>query len=223
MNDKTDELVIESDESGLDNFLQVTSLGLANGCDFTNHAVYVTGVVTPESVAHYIRTIESFCDSGAQQITLIINSPGGCAYSGLAMYDYLAKMRASIPIVGIVMGACMSSASIILQGCTYRAITPSSKIMIHEAKMLTGGYQTHGEAIIDATETQVLNKAMAGIYETESCSKKPKNLAKSWLDLLVNGDRYLSAEMSVSLGLCDAVEYKYTKRKKVNVQKKCKK
>ena len=67
-----------------------------------------------------------------KDIALYINSPGGAAYAGLAIYDVIQHIRPEVSTVCVGMG--MSAAAMILCGGApgKRLSLPSAKVMIHQ-------------------------------------------------------------------------------------------
>jgi ATP-dependent Clp protease protease subunit len=65
-------------------------------------------------------------------IQLYINSPGGLAYAGMAIYDVMQHVRCEVSTTCVGMG--MSAAAMILCGgaAGKRFAVPSAKIMIHQ-------------------------------------------------------------------------------------------
>ena len=80
-----------------------------------------------------------------KEINLIINSDGGDAYHGFAIYD--AIKLCSVHVKGIVIGMACSAASYILQACDERVMTPHSVFMIHYG---TSGYNDNHPKIVRA-------------------------------------------------------------------------
>src|SRR5436189_2460181 len=67
-----------------------------------------------------------------QEISLYVNSPGGSAYAGMAIYDTMQFVKPDVRTVCTGMG--MSAAAMILCGGATgkRAALPNAKIMIHQ-------------------------------------------------------------------------------------------
>src|SRR5256885_5499749 len=67
-----------------------------------------------------------------RDIHLYINSPGGVAYAGMAIYDVMQHVRCEVSTTCVGMG--MSAAAMILCGGALgkRFAVPSAKIMIHQ-------------------------------------------------------------------------------------------
>ena len=67
-----------------------------------------------------------------KDINLYINSPGGLAYGGMAIYDTMQHVRCDVATICVGMG--MSAAAMILCGGAEgkRFALPSAKLMIHQ-------------------------------------------------------------------------------------------
>jgi ATP-dependent Clp protease, protease subunit len=67
-----------------------------------------------------------------RDIQLYVNSPGGLAYAGMAIYDVMQHVRCEVSTTCVGMG--MSAAAMILCGGApgKRYAVPSAKIMIHQ-------------------------------------------------------------------------------------------
>lgn len=74
-----------------------------------------------------------------RDIHLYINSPGGLAYGGMAIYDVMQHVRCEVSTICVGMG--MSAAAMILCGGApgKRLALPSAKIMIHQGSAGTRG------------------------------------------------------------------------------------
>ncbi|HET9728486.1 MAG TPA: ATP-dependent Clp protease proteolytic subunit [Acidimicrobiia bacterium] len=74
-----------------------------------------------------------------RDIHLYINSPGGSAYAGMAIYDVMQHVRCEVSTICVGMG--MSAAAMILCGGATgkRLALPSAKIMIHQGTAGTRG------------------------------------------------------------------------------------
>ena len=74
-----------------------------------------------------------------RDISLYINSPGGLAYGGMAIYDVIQHIRPDVSTVCVGMG--MSAAAMVLCGGApgKRLALPSARIMIHQGNAGTRG------------------------------------------------------------------------------------
>ena len=73
-----------------------------------------------------------------KEISLYVNSPGGSAYAGMAIYDTMQHVKPDVKTICLGMG--MSAAAMILCGgaAGKRFALPNAKIMIHQG---SGGFR----------------------------------------------------------------------------------
>ena len=116
--------------------------------------------ITEESAATFIvnlKLLQKVCKD-EDEITILINSEGGDLTSAFAIYDTIKL--SPIHIKGIVVGNASSAASMILQACDTRLITPNSYLMLHLGEEYTGGsvstkrawdkkYEEDGDMMVD--------------------------------------------------------------------------
>src|SRR4029077_12138847 len=96
-----------------------------------------------------------------RDIYLYINSPGGIAYGGMAIYDVMQHVRCEVSTICVGMG--MSAAAMILCGGATgkRLALPSAKIMIHQGSAGTRGAPRDME--IHLREVMATTRRMAEI------------------------------------------------------------
>jgi ATP-dependent Clp protease, protease subunit len=132
-----------------------------------------------------------------KDISLYINSPGGLAYGGMAIYDVMQHTQAEVSTICVGMG--MSAAAMILCGGARgkRFALPSAKIMIHQGSAGANGAPRDME--IHLREVLSTTKRMAQIIAHHS----GQSLAQVERD--IDRDYYLTAHEAVEYGLIDAV------------------
>src|SRR5690348_15990205 len=96
-----------------------------------------------------------------RELQLYINSPGGLAYAGMAIYDVMQHVRP--PVSTICVGMGMSAAAMVLSGGTpgKRFALPNARIMIHQGSAGTRGAPTDME--IQLREVLAITRRMAEI------------------------------------------------------------
>jgi ATP-dependent Clp protease protease subunit len=97
-----------------------------------------------------------------KDIQLYVNSPGGSAYAGLAIYDTMQFIKPDVATT--CCGIAMSAGSLILTGGAKgkRMSLPNSRILIHQP---SGGYQGQATDIqIHAKEAMELRRRLEEIY-----------------------------------------------------------
>jgi ATP-dependent Clp protease protease subunit len=132
-----------------------------------------------------------------KDITLYINSPGGVAYAGMAIYDVMQHVRCDVSTTCV--GMAMSAAAMVLCGGAKgkRFALPSSKVMIHQGQAGTRGAPTDME--IQLREVLSLSQRMAEIIAFHS--GKPVEDVKRDIDR----DYFMTPEQARSYGLIDEI------------------
>ncbi|HXC18938.1 MAG TPA: ATP-dependent Clp protease proteolytic subunit [Acidimicrobiales bacterium] len=132
-----------------------------------------------------------------RDISLYINSPGGLAYGGMAMYDVIQHIRPEVSTVCVGMG--MSAAAMVLCGGApgKRLALPSARIMIHQGNAGTRGAPSDME--IQLREVLSLTRRMAEIIAHHS----GRSVDEVMHD--IDRDHFMTAEEAVAYGLIDAV------------------
>ncbi|HUY17565.1 MAG TPA: ATP-dependent Clp protease proteolytic subunit [Acidimicrobiales bacterium] len=132
-----------------------------------------------------------------RDISLYINSPGGLAYGGMAIYDVIQHVRPDVSTICVGMG--MSAAAMVLCGGApgKRLALPSSRIMIHQGSAGTRGAPSDME--IQLREVLALTHRMAEIIAHHS--------GKSFDEVLrdIERDHFMTAEEAVAYGLIDGI------------------
>lgn len=154
----------------------------------------VTGPVSDrmaQSVATRALVLEQL--DPQRPITVMINSPGGSADSGFAIYDVLRFV--SPPIVTVVNGLCASAAILIgLAAEKNRRFTmPGSRFLIHQPS--TGAQGSASDLDITAREILKMRERYNRIIAERTGQDAEKVLEDARRDF------WLSAEESVKYGL----------------------
>jgi len=132
-----------------------------------------------------------------RDINLYINSPGGLAYGGMAIYDVIQHVRPDVSTICVGMG--MSAAAMVLCGGApgKRLALPSARIMIHQGAAGTRGAPSDME--IQLREVLSLTKRMAEIIAHHS--GRPVDEVMHDIDR----DYFMTADEAVAYGLIDSV------------------
>ncbi|GAC1453658.1 MAG: ATP-dependent Clp endopeptidase proteolytic subunit ClpP [Vulcanimicrobiaceae bacterium] len=161
--------------------------------------IFVTGPIDDDLANLVIAQLLFLEKSDADKdIDLYINSPGGSATAGLAMYDTMQLVRPDVAT--ICNGMAASAASILLTGGApgKRFALPKSKILIHQPSVgKIGGQATDIE--IQARDLIAMRRSVAQIYVDTTQQPIEKVLAD------IDRDRYLTAEEAKAYGLIDSI------------------
>jgi ATP-dependent Clp protease, protease subunit len=136
-------------------------------------------------------------DDPDKDISLYINSPGGSAYAGMAIYDTMQFVRPDIRTICVGIG--MSAAAMILAGgaAGKRCALPNSKLMIHQGSAGFRGAPVDIE--IQAREVLAMTRRMAEILARHT-SKPLEQVMKD-----IDRDRFMAPEEAVEYGLIDEI------------------
>ncbi|HUZ40002.1 MAG TPA: ATP-dependent Clp protease proteolytic subunit [Acidimicrobiales bacterium] len=132
-----------------------------------------------------------------RDINLYINSPGGLAYGGMAIYDVIQHVRPDVSTICVGMG--MSAAAMVLCGGApgKRLALPSARIMIHQGSAGARGAPSDME--IQLREALALTRRMAETIAHHS----GRSLDEVTHD--IDRDYFMTADEAVAYGLIDAV------------------
>jgi ATP-dependent Clp protease protease subunit len=132
-----------------------------------------------------------------KDIALYINSPGGLAYAGMAIYDVMQHVRPEVSTICVGMG--MSAAAMILCGgaAGKRFALPNARIMIHQGSAGARGAPSDME--IQLREVLATTRRMAEIISHHS------HRPLSDVERDIDRDNFMSAEQARDYGLVDEI------------------
>ena len=132
-----------------------------------------------------------------KDISLYVNSPGGSAYAGMAIYDTMQFVKPDVQTICIGMG--MSAAAMILTGgaAGKRCALPNAKVMIHQGS--AGFRGTPADIQIHAKEILEMTRRMAEIIARHS----DRDVDQVMRD--IDRDRFLTPEEAKEYGLIDEI------------------
>ncbi|MDQ3067610.1 MAG: ATP-dependent Clp protease proteolytic subunit [Actinomycetota bacterium] len=152
-----------------------------------------------DEIANVIAAQMLFLESEApdKDISLYINSPGGSAYAGMAIYDTMQYVKPDVATICVGMG--MSAAAMILAGGApgKRMALPNAKMMIHQGSAGFRGTPTDIE--IHAKEVLSMTRRMAEILAKHTSQP----IEQVMLD--IDRDRFMTPEEAVAYGLVDKI------------------
>lgn len=166
---------------------------------FNNREIFLTDVICCKSSAELIKQLMYLEKQSDDEIVMYINSPGGEVSSGLAVYDYIASMKA--PVRTVCIGTASSMGAILFLAGKTRQMLPHTRLMIHDPSFNRndiGGKKPHEIQ----HELDKLNEAREAIVKiiAEKTGKKVKDICKLTVD-----DTYYSAEEAVEFGLATEI------------------
>jgi ATP-dependent Clp protease protease subunit len=157
------------------------------------------GQEVDDQVANLIISQMLFLEASNNErdIYLYINSPGGVAYAGMAIYDVMQHVEPDVSTICCGMG--MSAAAMILAGgaAGKRFALPNSRIMIHQGSAGTRGAPSDME--IQLREVLALTHRMSEIIAHHT-GRPVEQVAQD-----IDRDHYMTAEEARDYGIIDDI------------------
>jgi ATP-dependent Clp protease, protease subunit len=136
-------------------------------------------------------------ESPDADVSLYVNSPGGSAYAGMAIYDAMQHIRPDVRTICFGMG--MSAAAMIVAGgaAGKRFALPNAKLMIHQG---SAGYRgTPADIDIAAREVLEMTRRMA-VNLARHTGRDVEDVLRD-----IDRDRFMTPDEAVAYGLVDEV------------------
>lgn len=169
--------------------------------DEKTNSIYMYGVIGESfwdegiTAGQVLRSLDSMRDN---RVTVYINSPGGQADEGVAIYNILRRHPGGVDTV--VDSLAASAASIIaLAGQSRRSMT-GSRWMIHRAMTIAIGNHEEMRAVAKVLETY--DTALSEIYSGYMGASKEEILQA------MTAETWYTSEEAVTAGLATAMEAK---------------
>ncbi len=138
--------------------------------------------------------VAAFLRTAKGEVVLIVNSPGGNAFEGLAVMDELARHGR---VTARVVGLAASAASVLIMGAKTIIMAPEAFLMLHE----TSGTAT-GTARALARSGEAIDKVDARIAAAYS---KRSGLPEDEIRAMMAAETWLTAAEAVEKGFADEV------------------
>lgn len=131
------------------------------------------------------------------EIEVRINSPGGIAYSGIAIYNVLENHKATKKVY--IDGLAASIASLVAMTGEDRRGRRGSTFMIHNPYTKAFGESKDLKKIVNSLEK--LEESMLDIY-----SSKNKKISREQIRTLMREETFLTAEEALALGFLTSID-----------------
>lgn len=182
----------EKDKKGLDAKIEEQFL--------KERKIFLWGGVDDDSAEIIVKKLLYLDSLNNDDITLVVNSPGGVISSGLAILDVMNSIKSDVSTYCMGQAASMGAVLLCAGAKGKRYISPSSRVMIHQP--LISGNMTGSASDLEIQSEEMerirenLNKVLA-----DASGKKLSQIEKD-----TDRDNFLSAEESVAYGLADSVK-----------------
>jgi ATP-dependent Clp protease protease subunit len=146
--------------------------------------------VTANRIAGALRAIGK-----DKPVDVLINSPGGDVFEGLAIYNLLREHKGEVRVK--VIGVAASIASVIAMAGDRVEIARSAFFMIHNSWVVAGGNRHQLREIADTLEP--FDRAMADTYAART------GLTDKSVGKLMDAETWINGEDAVADGFADAL------------------
>lgn len=134
--------------------------------------------------------------AGSNDIVINLNSPGGDAFDGIAIFNRLKRHEGKVTIH--VDGWACSAASVIAMAADELTMGLGSMMMIHEASNIVWG--TKSDMRKEADVLEELEEGIIDIYMTKA------NVTREEIREKVNAETWFSAKKAVEIGFANKAE-----------------
>lgn len=149
-------------------------------------------------VANIINAQLLYLDSVSNdEVTIIVNSPGGVCYDGLSIIDTMNWITSPVATQCVGMAASMGAVILSAGEKGRRSALEHSRVMIHQP--LGGARGQASDILIEAKQIEILKNELCGILAD--------NCGKTLDELIVDCDRdnWMIAEEAKQYGIIDDV------------------
>ena len=143
----------------------------------------------------FIRTISAMGE--LDEITILLNSPGGSVNDGVAIYNYLKRHKATVNIE--VLAEASSIASVILQAGDVRSVPKNALVMIHDPMSGLMGMFNSTELRSIAERLDIVRDSILPSYTDNNSA----NQSSEDIQALLAAETYMTGEQAVELGFAD--------------------
>ena len=159
--------------------------------------LFIWGMVDEKTARHCVDRLLYLDSLNNEEITFVINSPGGYVTAGFSIYDTMKEIKS--PISTVCSGLAASMGSILLSGGEKgrRLIQKHGRIMIHQP---SGGARGTS-ADIEITAHEILKtKELSAQLLADNCGQTFDKVMKDF-----NRDYWLGADEAVAYGIVDGI------------------
>ena len=137
-------------------------------------------------------------ENEAEDITVLLNSPGGSIQAGFMLIDTIRTLKCDVEIITIGLAASMGAMILMAGTKGKRKALPHAKIMLHQP---LGGAQIMQASDLEITVKEML-KTKKEIYEfISSCTGKTYNQVEKDCDR----DYWMDAKQAQDYGIIDSI------------------
>lgn len=174
-------------------YLDITSILFTQ-----NRIIFLNEAISDTFASDVIRQLLYLSTVSSEDITLVINSPGGSVTAGLAIYDTIKGLSCDVSTVCLGLAASMSAFLLAAGTKGKRYAMPNSEVMIH---------QVMGGASGQAVDVQIAAHRIG--LTKDNLNNLLANFTGQPLERIqldTDRDYFMSAEEAVEYGMVDGIK-----------------
>lgn len=174
-------------------YLDITSILFTQ-----NRIIFLNEAISDTFASDVIRQLLYLSTVSSEDITLVINSPGGSVTAGLAIYDTIKGLSCDVSTVCLGLAASMSAFLLAAGTKGKRYAMPNSEVMIH---------QVMGGASGQAVDVQIAAHRIG--LTKDNLNNLLANFTGQPLERIqldTDRDYFMSAEEAVAYGMVDGIK-----------------
>ncbi len=187
--------------------------------DYESDSIIIDSVLS-QKLIKYLLILDK--DRHEIPIKIYMDCRGGDVDPGFGIYDFIKTLKSKVHI--IVIGQCMSMASIILQAANKRIMSKNSCLMIHDGSLAIDAesksseryaeyakfqrfitYEIFAEKMKNVKRNSRLPKKIKDIMERNKMLFNGRGFSVNEIENLTTTDLYLTAEEALKLNLIDEI------------------
>ena len=133
--------------------------------------------------------------AGSGDITVWLNSPGGCCVAAAQIYNMLMDYKGSVTVK--IDGIAASAASVIAMAGTKVLMSPVSMMMLHNPMTIAYGNSDEMQKAIEMLDS--VKDSIINAYEIKT------GLSRAKLSHLMDAETWMDANKAVELGFADGI------------------
>lgn len=159
--------------------------------------IFLWGMVNDESAKHVVDRLLYLNNLNYDEISLVINSPGGYVTSGFSIYDTIKQIES--PVATVCSGLAASMGSILLSAGERgkRYIQKHARVMIHQP---SGGAQGQASNIEIQAREIIKTKEIGAKILADNCGQDFNKVMKDF-----DRDYWMNADESLAYGIADHI------------------
>lgn len=134
-------------------------------------------------------------NAGTGNITVWINSPGGCVFAAAQIYNLLMEYKGDVTVKVDALAA--SAASVVAMAGTKLLISPVGMLMIHNPMTIAIGDSKEMQKAVEMLDE--VKESIMNAYEIKTGMDRRK------LSQLMDAETWLNAKKAVELGFADGI------------------